>query len=359
MNIEPKLLQIQSKYADIEKSLSAADKLSAKEIVLLNKEYAKLGEIMPIVQSYFAAKTGLADAESMLKDPEMKELAEEELIKNKELLVNLEQKLKLALLPKDDADDKSVIMEIRAGVGGDEGGIFAGDLFRQYQSYAAGRGWKVEILDENPTELNGYKEIIFRINGRGAFARLKFESGIHRVQRVPETEASGRIHTSAASVAVMPEAEDIDVQIDEKDLRIDTYRSSGAGGQHVNKTDSAVRITHIPSGIVTASQTERSQIQNKANAMKMLAAKLYEKQRDEQQASRDSSRRAQVGSGDRSEKIRTYNFPEQRITDHRIKLTLHNLDDFLSGGAKLDEMIDALMADYQLKLLTVLEAQAA
>jgi peptide chain release factor 1 len=358
LNIEPKLLQIQGKYADIEKSLAAADKLSAKEIVILNKEYAKLAEIIPIVNSYFGAKTALIEAESMLKDPEMKPLAEEELLKNKGLLTELEQELKLALLPKDDADDKSVIMEIRAGVGGDESGIFAGDLFRQYQSYAANKGWKVEILDENPTELNGYKEIIFRIAGRGAFARLKFESGIHRVQRVPETEASGRIHTSAASVAVMPEAEDIDVHIDEKDLRIDTYRSSGAGGQHVNKTDSAVRITHIPSGIVTASQTERSQIQNRANAMKMLMTKLYEKQRDEQQSSRENARRAQVGSGDRSEKIRTYNFPEQRITDHRIKLTLYNLDLFLAGGKGLDEMIDALQADHQLRLLSVLEHEA-
>lgn len=351
MNIESKLLQIKDRYAEIEKSLSDAANLSAKDIVVLNKEYAKLNEIMPIVKRYFEAKDALADAETMLKDPEMKGLAEEEIAKNKELLPELEQELTIALLPRDDADDKSAIMEIRAGVGGDEGGIFAGDLFRQYQAYALNRGWKIEILDENPTDLNGFKEIIFRVAGKGAFARLKFESGIHRVQRVPETEAGGRIHTSAASVAVMPEAEDIDVEINEKDLRVDTYRAQGAGGQHVNKTDSAVRITHLPTGLVAASQTERSQIQNRANAMKMLMTKLYEKQRDEQQAERTSSRRAQVGSGDRSEKIRTYNFPEQRITDHRIKLTLHNLEDFLAGGKGLDEMIDALQADYQLKLL--------
>ncbi|MCL2629474.1 MAG: peptide chain release factor 1 [Alphaproteobacteria bacterium] len=357
MSMEPKLLQIQNRFQEVEKSLSDSGNLSTKDIVVLNKEYAKLGEITPLIKSYFDAKAGLSEAEVMLKDPEMKDLAEEELIKNKELLINLEQELKLALLPKDDADDKSVIMEIRAGVGGDESGIFAGDLFRQYQSYAGRKGWKIEILDENPTELNGYKEIIFRVAGKGAFARLKFESGIHRVQRVPETEAGGRVHTSAASVAVMPEAEEVDVQIDEKDLRIDTYRSSGAGGQHVNKTDSAVRITHLPTNTVAASQTERSQIQNRANAMKMLMARLYEKQREELQSSRDSSRKAQVGSGDRSEKIRTYNFPEQRITDHRIKLTLHNLDDFLAGGISLDEMIDALLAEHQLKLLAAVEAR--
>jgi peptide chain release factor 1 len=358
MNIEPKLLQIQSRFDEVEKSLNSADSLSAQEIVKLNKEYARLNEIIPIVKSYFQSKSALSEAEGMINDPELKNLAEEIIIENKELLNNLEQELKLALLPKDEADDKSVIMEIRAGVGGDEGGIFAGDLFRMYQTYAVNRGWKIEIMDENPTSMNGFKEIVFRVVGKGAFARLKFESGIHRVQRVPETEASGRIHTSAASVAVMPEAEDIDVEINEKDLRIDTYRSSGAGGQHVNKTDSAVRITHIPSGIVTSSQTERSQIQNKANAMKMLATKLYEKQREEQQSSRDSLRKGQVGSGDRSEKIRTYNFPEQRVTDHRIKLTLHSLEDFMAGGKGLDEMIDALNADMQLKMLTELEASA-
>ncbi|MDR2685835.1 MAG: peptide chain release factor 1 [Rickettsiales bacterium] len=357
MNIEPKLLQIRSRHAEVEKSLGAGN-LSPNEIIALNKEYARLDEIVPLVNAYFAATQNIQDAEKMLKDdPEMRSLAEEELARNKDILIEVEQNIKMALLPRDDADDRSVIMEIRAGVGGDEGGIFAGDLFRQYQGYAARRGWKIEVIDENPTELNGYKEIIFRVVGRGAFARLKFESGIHRVQRVPETEAGGRVHTSAASVAVMPEAEEIDVNIDEKDLRIDTYRSSGAGGQHVNKTDSAVRITHIPTGVVSASQNERSQVQNKANAMKMLLAKLYEKQRLEQQSSRDSSRRAQVGSGDRSEKIRTYNFPDQRVTDHRIKFTQHSLDAFMLGGDGLDNMIDALTADYQLKLLTALEGE--
>ena len=259
--------------------------------------------------------------------------------------------LQIALLPRDSADDNSAIVEIRAGVGGEESALFAGDLFRQYQSYAMRHGWQIEIIEENATSLRGYKEIIFKVNGVGAYARLKFESGIHRVQRVPETEAAGRIHTSAASVAVMPEAKDIDVVIDEKDIRIDIFRASGAGGQHVNKTDSAIRITHFPTGIVVTCQNERSQLQNKATAMAVLRSRLYEKQRSEQMNASNASRRSMVGSGDRSEKIRTYNFPEQRVTDHRIKLTLYKLDDILAGGEGLDEMIDALISADQLERL--------
>jgi peptide chain release factor 1 len=270
------------------------------------------------------------------------------------LLPELEQKLQFALLPKDDADDKSAIVEIRAGVGGDEAALFAGDLYNQYMNYAARHGWKIEVIEENPISLHGYKEIIFRIQGLGVYERMKYEGGIHRVQRVPETEAAGRIHTSAASVAVMPEAEEIDVRINEKDLRVDVYRSMGAGGQSVNTTDSAVRITHLPTGIVVTCQNERSQIQNKMTAMGILRSKLYEAERAEQRNSREALRGSMVGSGDRSEKIRTYNFPEQRVTDHRRKLTLYKLDELMAGGPALDELIDALSARDQLDQLAKL-----
>jgi peptide chain release factor 1 len=349
--LESKLKEIQQRAKVLEGQLNSGS-ISGAELAKLSKEYSNLTEIIPIINKYMETQAGIRDAKEMLSEPDLKSLAEQQLAEFNELLKDVEQELQIALLPKDEADDHSVIMEIRAGIGGDEAGLFAGDLYQQYKAYALRHGWQVELIEENPMSLNGYKEISFRINGRGAYARLKFESGIHRVQRVPATEASGRIHTSATSVAVMPEAEDIDVIIDEKDLRIDTYRAQGAGGQHVNKTDSAVRITHIPTGEVAACQTERSQIQNRSNAMSMLRAKLYEKQRIAQQSSRDSSRRNMVGSGDRSEKIRTYNFPEQRVTDHRIKLTLYKLDDVLAGGVGLDEMIDALTAADQLDRLS-------
>ncbi|MCL2338832.1 MAG: peptide chain release factor 1 [Proteobacteria bacterium] len=354
MIFDQKLKDIQNRAAEIEHQMNGGN-VSGATLTKLAREYSRMADILPIAAEYFKIQAGIRDAEEMLHDPDLKSLANEQLSEFKNLLSDIEQKLQIALLPADDADDHSVIMEIRAGVGGEESALFAGDLFNQYKSYALRRGWKIEIIEENPTSLRGYKEIIFKIIGQGAYARLKFESGIHRVQRVPETEASGRIHTSAASVAVMPEAEDIDVVIDEKDLRVDTYRAQGAGGQHVNKTDSAVRITHIPTGEVVSCQTERSQIQNKANCMAMLRSKLFEKQRQAQQSSRDSSRRSMVGSGDRSEKIRTYNFPEQRVTDHRIKLTLYKLDDILMGGAGLDEMIDALIAADQLERLANLK----
>lgn len=351
MALKDKLIDIKNRFDIISKDLMDSN-LSSTEIIKLNKEYSRLNEIMPIVNEYFSTEQAIIDAEEMLNEPEMKAFATEELHKAKNKLPELEQDLKILLLPKDEADDRSAIVEIRAGVGGDEAGLFAGDLFRQYSSYAERKGWKIEILDINPISLNGYKEIVFRVIGDGVYERLKFKSGIHRVQRVPETEASGRIHTSAVSVAIMPEAEDVDVNIEEKDLRIDIFRASGAGGQHVNKTDSAVRITHLPTGIVVQSQDERSQIRNKETAMAVLRAKLYEKERQELASKRDQSRKQIVGSGDRSEKIRTYNFPESRVTDHRIKLTLYKLDDILAGGVGLDQMIDALNTAYQLELLS-------
>ena len=354
MIVEQKLKDILSRASEIENQMNSGT-VSGDELTRLSKEYSRLNEIVPLVNEYFQTVQGIADATEMQHDAELHAIASEQLAELNRVLPEIERKLQIALLPRDAADDNSVIMEIRAGVGGEESALFAGDLFNQYKSYALRHGWKIEIIEENPTSLHGYKEIIFKIDGVGAYARMKFESGIHRVQRVPETEAGGRIHTSAASVAVMPEAKDIDVVIDDKDIRIDIFRASGAGGQHVNKTDSAIRITHFPSGIVVTCQNERSQIQNKATAMAVLRSKLYEKQRTEQMNASNASRRSMVGSGDRSEKIRTYNFPEQRVTDHRIKLTLYKLDDILAGGEALDEMIDALIAADQLEQLANLD----
>ncbi len=350
MIIKDKLLDIKSRAKDIETKMNSGE-ISGDELTKLSKEYSQLTEVLPLIDKYLQTQQGISDANEMLNDPELKGIAEEQLNELKHVLPDLERDLQIALLPRDSADDNSAIVEIRAGVGGEESALFAGDLFRQYQSYALRHGWKIEIIEENATSLRGYKEIIFKVDGVGVYARLKFESGIHRVQRVPETEASGRIHTSAASVAVMPEAKDIDVVIDDKDIRIDIFRASGAGGQHVNKTDSAIRITHFPTGIVVTCQNERSQLQNKATAMAVLRSRLYEKERNEQMNASNASRRSMVGSGDRSEKIRTYNFPEQRVTDHRIKLTLYKLDDILAGGEGLDEMIDALISADQLERL--------
>ncbi len=354
MIIEQKLLDIQARAKDIETKMNSGE-VSGDELTKMSKEYSRLSEILPLINQYLQTVQGIKDANEMLNDEELKSIANEQLETLNHELPELERKLQIALLPRDDADDNSAIMEIRAGVGGEESALFAGDLYNQYKSYALRHGWKIEVVEENATSLHGYKEIIFKIEGDGVYARMKFESGIHRVQRVPETEAGGRIHTSAASVAVMPEAKDIDVVIDEKDIRIDIFRASGAGGQHVNKTDSAIRITHFPTGIVVTCQNERSQLQNKATAMAVLRARLYEKQRNEQMNASNSSRRSMVGSGDRSEKIRTYNFPEQRVTDHRIKLTLYKLDDILAGGEGLDEMIDALISADQLERLANME----
>ena len=354
MVIDDKLKDIQLHAAEIAEQMNSGN-VSGAELTKLSKEYSQLAEILPLIDEYFQVKRGIDDANEMLHDAELKTIAAQQLNDLNHALPEIEKKLQIALLPRDEADDNSVIMEIRAGVGGEESALFAGDLYNQYKSYALRHGWKVEVIEENATSLHGYKEIIFKIDGVGAYARLKFESGIHRVQRVPETEAGGRIHTSAASVAVMPEAKDIDIVIDDKDIRIDVFRASGAGGHHVNETDSAVRITHFPTGIVVTCQNERSQIQNKALAMDILRSKLYEQQRIAQENASNASRKSMVGSGDRSEKIRTYNFPEQRVTDHRIKLTLYKLDDILAGGVALDEMIDALIAADQLERLANME----
>ena len=354
MIIESKLRDIQRRAAEIAEQMNSGT-VTGDELSKLAREYSRLNELLPLIDEYFQTVQGIADAREMQNDAELRDIATEQLVELNHRLPDVERKLQIALLPRDAADDNSVIMEIRAGVGGEESALFAGDLYNQYKSYALRKGWKIEVIEENPTSLHGYKEIVFKIDGVGAYARMKFESGIHRVQRVPETEAGGRIHTSAASVAVMPEAKEIDVVIEDKDIRIDVFRASGAGGQHVNKTDSAIRITHFPSGIVVTCQNERSQFQNKASAMAVLRSKLYEKQRIEQQNASNSSRRSMVGSGDRSEKIRTYNFPEQRVTDHRIKLTLYKLDDILAGGAALDEMIDALISADQLERLAAME----
>jgi len=294
----------------------------------------------------------IADPDS---DDEMTELARQEIGELEEKIQKLEQTVKVLLLPKDDADDKSVIIEVRAGTGGDEAALFAGDLFRMYNRYADLNGWKVEIMSASDADMGGYKEIIAGINGKGAFAKLKFESGVHRVQRVPETESGGRIHTSAATVAVLPEAEEVDVEIEDKDIRVDVYRASGPGGQSVNTTDSAVRITHLPTGLIVTQQDEKSQHKNRAKAMKVLRSRLYEQERQRLADERAASRKGQVGSGDRSERIRTYNYPQGRVSDHRINLTLYKLDRIIAGDS-LNEMIDALITDHQAALLADLEA---
>jgi peptide chain release factor 1 len=305
------------------------------------------------IRAYRDAEREANDLEAMLADsaldPDMRALAEAEIGEARERLERAEKALQLALLPKDEADEKGVILEVRAGTGGDEAALFAGDLFRAYQKYAALKGWRVELVSESPGALGGFKEIVAEIQGRGVYGRLKFESGVHRVQRVPETETQGRIHTSAATVAVLPQAEDVDITIDDKDLNIETMRSGGAGGQHVNKTESAIRITHIPSGIVVMMQEERSQHRNKAKAMSLLRSRLYDAERQRLDQERSADRKSQVGSGDRSERIRTYNFPQGRVTDHRINLTLYKLDRVMEG--EFDEIIDGLLTDHQQKLL--------
>lgn len=337
-----KIDQILQHFEFLEASM--AGNLDAAEYVRVSKEYASLEPVVMQARAYRTLIEDIEAAELMLDDPEMKAYAEEELSGLREKLPEAEAAMQLALLPKDSADEKSAIIEIRAGTGGDEAALFAGDLFRMYQRYADAHKWKVEILDENAGEQGGYREIIANVKGSGVFSRLKFESGVHRVQRVPDTESQGRIHTSAATVAVLPEAEEIDIEIAQSDLRIDTMRASGAGGQHVNTTDSAVRITHIPSGIVVTS-SEKSQHTNRAKAMDVLRARLYDMERRAADEARAAERKGQVGSGDRSERIRTYNFPQGRLTDHRINLTLYKLDQVVQGD--LDEVIDALIADDQ------------
>jgi peptide chain release factor 1 len=331
-----------------------ASGLSADAYVKLSREFAELGPVVEAIKAYRAVTAEIADLEALAADPktdaEMRKLADAEKPALQVRKDKLEHQIQLALIPKDAMDDHNAILEIRAGTGGDEAALFAGDLFRMYERYAAQQGWKTEILSMSEGSKGGFKEIVAEVRGRGVFAKLKFESGVHRVQRVPDTEASGRIHTSAATVAVLPEVEDVDVDINEADLKIDTMRAQGAGGQHVNKTESAIRITHLPSGIVVLVQEERSQHKNKAKAMTMLRAKLYDQQRSKLDAERAAERRGQIGSGDRSERIRTYNYPQGRVTDHRINLTLYKLPQVMEGEA-LHEVIDALVAEHQAELL--------
>ncbi|MGG6898817.1 MULTISPECIES: peptide chain release factor 1 [Rhizobium] len=352
-----KMRELERRFGEIEARMSAGP--AADVYVKLASEYSELQPVVTKIRDYERAIAEAADLDAMLADKsvdrEMRDLAEMELPEVKERIEALEQEMQILLLPKDAADEKSAILEIRAGTGGSEAALFAGDLFRMYERFAASNGWKVEVLSSSEGEAGGYKEIIATISGKGVFSRLKFESGVHRVQRVPETEAGGRIHTSAATVAVLPEAEEIDIEIRAEDIRIDTMRSSGAGGQHVNTTDSAVRITHIPSGIVVTS-SEKSQHQNRAKAMQVLRSRLFDMERQRADSERSADRKSQVGSGDRSERIRTYNFPQGRVTDHRINLTLYKLDRMMEG--EIDEVVDALLADYQASQLAQLGEQA-
>ena len=355
---EAKLNTVLARHAAIEAELSQS--LAPETYVKLSREFAELSPVAERVKAYRGVAAELADLDTMIADaatePEMRAIASAEIPVLEAKRLALEQEIRTALLPKEAMDERNVILEIRGGTGGDEAAIFAGDLFRMYERYASQHGWKSEIVSASEGTAGGFKEIIAEIRGRGAFAKLKFESGVHRVQRVPDTEASGRIHTSAATVAVLPEVEDVDVAINDADLRIDTMRSGGAGGQHVNKTESAVRITHIPSGIVVVMQEERSQHRNRAKAMALLRAKLYDAERQRQDAARAAERRGQVGSGDRSERIRTYNFPQARVTDHRINVTLYKLPQVMEGEA-LDEIIDALVTEHQAALLAAEESR--
>ncbi|MEY4889110.1 MAG: hypothetical protein RIQ75_240 [Pseudomonadota bacterium] len=334
----------------------ASGELAPDRFVALSKEYAEVEPVAEVASKLQRLRTDLVDLQAMLDDPDMREMAEEELVSVREQLPEAERDMALRLLPKDAADDRSAMLEVRAGTGGDEAALFAGDLFRMYQRYAEMQGWKVEIISASESDVGGFKEVVASIVGNGVFAKLKFESGVHRVQRVPATESGGRIHTSAATVAVLPEAEEVDVQIEEKDLRVDIYRSSGPGGQGVNTTDSAIRITHIPTGLVVIQQDERSQHKNRAKAMQVLRTRLYERERELLHAERSGARKSMVGSGDRSERIRTYNFPQGRVTDHRINLTLHRLPEILMG--QMDELINALMSADQAERLAGLDETA-
>ena len=354
--LEGHLEQLVRRHAELREALTGSG-LSGAEFTKLSKEYSELSPIVEGIDTLRRARdelSSLADLAKLSEDAELQALAEDELRSLRERLPGLEQRVKLALLPKDGDDQRNAILEVRAGTGGEEAALFAGDLFRMYQRYAALRGWRFEILDLSETGLGGFKEASAVISGRDVFARLKFESGVHRVQRVPETEASGRIHTSAATVAVLPEAEEVDVRIDEKELRIDVFRASGPGGQSVNTTDSAVRITHLPTGLVVIQQDEKSQHKNKAKALKVLRSRLYDMERQARDSARAAERKNQVGTGDRSERIRTYNFPQGRVTDHRVNLTLYKIDKVISGEA-LDEIIDAIVAEDQAAKLAAVE----
>ena len=338
-----KLEAVEKRYEELTKLIADPEVIANQaEWQKLMKEHASIEEIVLKFREYKKVKQGMEEAEELMQDPEMKELAESEYYEAKESLPKIEEELKILLIPKDPDDEKNIMCEIRAGAGGEEAALFAGTLFRMYTMYAEKRHWKLEVLNENETGLGGYKEISFMITGKGVYSRLKFESGVHRVQRVPDTESSGRIHTSTATVAVLPVVEDVEIEINPADIKMEVFRASGAGGQHINKTSSAVRLIHEPSGIVVECQTERSQFQNKDNAMKMLRTKLYEIEKEKQDSEIANSRRTQVGSGDRSEKIRTYNYPQGRITDHRIGMSIYQMENFLNGD--IDEMIDNLIA---------------
>ena len=337
------LNDVEKRYEELTKLISDPDVISNQNTWRkYMKEHSDLEPIVMKYREYKKLESDLETAKEMMNDKDLKDLAEEEMLKAKEKLPKLEEELKILLIPKDPDDDKNIICEIRAGAGGEEAALFAGTLFRMYSMYADRKHWKLEILNENETGLGGYKEITFMIKGEGAYSRLKFESGVHRVQRVPETEASGRIHTSTATVAVLPEVEDVEVDINPADIRMEVFRASGAGGQHVNKTSSAVRLIHIPTGMVAECQTERSQVQNRENAMKMLRSRLYEQEKRQRDSELENERRSQIGNADRSEKIRTYNYPQGRITDHRIGMSIYQMENFLNGD--LDEMIDNLIA---------------
>jgi peptide chain release factor 1 len=357
VNLDEKLDNLVRRREELTQLMSGEYVTNPEEFVGFSKEYAELTPVVECIEELRALQNEIADLGGIIADTnidqDMRDLAEEEMFISRSRLPEIEKKLNILLLPKDLADEKNAILEVRAGTGGEEAALFAADLFRMYQRYSERHGWKFEAMQVSDTGIGGLKEGVAEISGKGVFARLKFESGVHRVQRIPDTESGGRIHTSAATVAVMPEAEEVDVVVEEKDLRIDTFRSQGAGGQHVNTTDSAVRITHLPTGIVVSQQDEKSQHKNRAKAMKVLRARIYEAERVALAEERAKTRKNQVGTGDRSERIRTYNFPQGRVTDHRIGLTLHKLDKVMEGGA-LDEVVDALTADDQATLLAEL-----
>ena len=345
-----KLEDVEKRYEELTKLISDPEVIArTSEWQKYMKEHAEISEVVEKYREYKKTEQTMNEAKEMMEDKDLKELAEAEYYEAKEKLPKIEEELKILLIPKDKDDDKNIICEIRAGAGGEEAALFAGTLFRMYSMYAERKHWKLEILNENETGIGGYKEIYFMISGKGIYSRLKFESGVHRVQRVPDTESSGRIHTSTATVAVLPVVEDVDIQINPADVKMEVFRASGAGGQHVNKTSSAVRLIHEPTGIVAECQTERSQVQNREYAMRLLRSRLYEMEKAEQDAKLANERKSQVGSGDRSEKIRTYNYPQGRITDHRIGLSIYQMEDFLNGN--LDEMIDQLIAADQAEKL--------
>lgn len=351
-----RLQAVEDRYEKLNELLSDPDVVSdTKNLAKYSKEQSDIQETVEVYREYKSAKEQLADAKEMLEDKldaEMKEMVKEEVSDLEKQITNYEERLRVLLIPKDPNDSKNVIMEIRGAAGGDEAALFANTLFRMYSKYAETQGWKIDVMNANPTELGGYKEIVFMINGQGAYSKFKYESGAHRVQRVPETESQGRVHTSTSTVVVMPEAEEVELDLQDKDIRVDIYHSSGAGGQHVNKTASAVRMTHIPTGIVVAMQDERSQLKNREKAMKVLRARVYDKLQQDAQSEIDAERKSAVGTGDRSERIRTYNYPQNRVTDHRIGLTIQKLDQIIEG--KLDEIIDALILEEQAKKLDAL-----